>query len=241
MRRILACLATLTIIAASSAARAQGYDPIGDIIAGVNESALENATAWGLKATLYHGGNGMSARDSLGCKVSPMRTVAIDRALVTRGAILFIKETVGLLLPGGGVHDGYWYASDTGGAIKGQRIDLFTGERAESMRPLEPLNLHTLTVTKVGEFKGCPPIDGGAHATTVAANAQISNALAAKPAASGLDEGALEHKVAGVGDGAFLEAASDQEGFEIGEDGGPPAKHQPVALRIEFRQSDIGE
>ena len=125
-------------------------------------STVENATAWGLKATLYHGGGGMSSRDSLGCKVSPMRTVAIDRALITRGAILFIKETVGMLLPGGGVHDGYWYASDTGGAIKGQRIDLFTGPGAASMRALASLNLRTLTVTKVGDFSGCPPTDGGA-------------------------------------------------------------------------------
>src|SRR5665213_3208036 len=88
MRRILACLATLTLTAATSVAYAENYDPIGDIIAGVNQSAIENATAWGLKATIYHGGGGMSTRDSLGCKVSPMRTVAIDRALITRGACL---------------------------------------------------------------------------------------------------------------------------------------------------------
>jgi 3D (Asp-Asp-Asp) domain-containing protein len=236
MRRILACLATLTLTAAASAAYAQDYDPIGDIIAGTNQSAIENATAWGLKATLYHGGGGMSSRDSLGCKVSPMRTVAVDRALITRGAILFIKETVGMLLPGGGVHDGYWYASDTGGAIRGARIDLFTGHGAESMRTLQTLNLKTLTVTKVGEFKGCPPIDGGAVATTVAAATPVP-----APAPSGLDEGALQHKVAGVGDGALIETASNEQGFEVGEDGGAPAKHQPVALRIEFRQSDIGE
>ncbi len=234
MRRILACLATLTLTAAASAACAQAYDPIGDIIAGTNESALENATAWGLKATLYHGGGGMSSRDSLGCKVSPMRTVAIDRALITRGAILFIKETVGMLLPGGGVHDGYWYASDTGGAIRGARIDLFTGHGAESMRAAQALNLKTLTVTRVGEFRGCPPIDGGAAATTIAATSPA-------PALSGLDEGALEHKVAGVGDGALIETASNEQGLEVGEDGWAPAKHQPIALRIEFRQSDIGE
>jgi 3D (Asp-Asp-Asp) domain-containing protein len=241
MRRILACLATLTfsLAAATSGAKAQGYDPIGDIIAGVNQSAIENATDWNLKATLYHGGNGMSSRDSLGCKVSPMRTVAIDRSLIARGAILFIKETVGLLLPGGGVHDGYWYASDTGGAIKGARIDLFTGPGERSMRPLEPLNLRTLTVTKVGQFKGCPPIDGGAAPTTLAAASPVAAPAAPKP--SGLDEGALEHKVAGIGDGAFIKAASDEEGFEVGEDGGAPAKHQPVAVRIEFRQSDVGE
>ncbi len=235
MRRILACLATLTLIAAASAAHAQDYDPIGDIIAGTNQSAIENATDWSLKATLYHGGGGMSGRDSLGCKVSPMRTVAIDRALITRGAILFIKETVGMLLPGGGVHDGYWYASDTGGAIKGARIDLFTGHGAQSMRAAQALNLKTLTVTKVGEFKGCPPIDGGAGATTVAA----ATTPAEKP--SGLDEGALEHEVAGVGDGALVEAASDQEGLEVGEDGWASTQHKPVALRVEFRQSDVDE
>jgi hypothetical protein len=42
------------------------------------------------------------------------------------------------------------------------------------MRPLEPLNLKTLTVTKVGEFKGCPPIDGGIAPTTVAAAASAT-------------------------------------------------------------------
>jgi 3D (Asp-Asp-Asp) domain-containing protein len=245
MRRILACLATLSIgAAAASGVHAQGYDPIGDIIAGANESAIENANDWTLKATLYHGGGGMSSRDSMGCRVSPMRTVAIDRALITRGAILFIKETVGMLLPGGGKHDGYWYASDTGGAIKGARIDLFTGPGAGSMRAAEPLNLKTLTVTKVGEFKGCPPIDGGAAATTIAA-ATTPQPPASQPSGpqqpSGLDEGALEHKIAGVGDGALVEAAIDQQSLEVGEDGGSPAKHQPVAIRVEFRQSDIGE
>jgi 3D (Asp-Asp-Asp) domain-containing protein len=233
MRRILACLATLAITAATSAAYAQVYDPIGDIIAGVDESALENATAWGLKATIYHGGGGMSTRDSLGCKVSPLRTVAIDRALITRGAILFIKETVGMILPGGGVHDGYWYASDTGRLIKGQRIDLFSGPAADSMKPLMPLNLHTLTVTKVGEFKGCPPIDGGAAPTTVAA--------LTPPKPSDLDKGAFEHEIAGIGDRPLIEAAIDQQSLEVGQDGWSSAQHQPVAVRVEFRQSDIGE
>jgi 3D (Asp-Asp-Asp) domain-containing protein len=60
-------------------------------------------------------------------------------------------------MPDGGVHDGYLYASDTGGAIKGQRIDLFTGMNASSMSPMRSVNLSQLSVTKVGEFKGCPP------------------------------------------------------------------------------------
>ena len=74
-----------------------------------------------------------------------------------RRTILFIKETVGLAMPDGSAHDGYWYASDTGGAIKGQRIDLFTGSGAGSMKPMRPLNMSQLTVSKAGQFKGCPP------------------------------------------------------------------------------------
>jgi 3D (Asp-Asp-Asp) domain-containing protein len=71
--------------------------------------------------------------------------------------VLFIKETVGLKLPDGSVHDGYWFASDVGGAIKGQRIDLYTGSGPRSAVKAEGLNLSKLTAIKVGEFKGCPP------------------------------------------------------------------------------------
>jgi 3D (Asp-Asp-Asp) domain-containing protein len=172
MKRLLACLATLALsgtILGDAAAQTPGsapapaaqYDPIGDLIAGADRSAAENASDWKLRATLYHGGRGMRARDSLGCPVSPMRTVAADRALVSRHTIIFIKETVGMPLPDGAVHDGYWYVSDVGGAIRGERIDLFTGRNAASMRPMMGLNLKVLTVSKVGEFNGCPPIDGG--------------------------------------------------------------------------------
>ena len=48
------------------------------------------------------------------------------------------------------------YASDTGGAIKGQRIDLFTGVGAASMKALQNLNMTTISAIKVGMFEGCP-------------------------------------------------------------------------------------
>jgi 3D (Asp-Asp-Asp) domain-containing protein len=113
---------------------------------------------WLLKATLYHGrGGGAGARDSLGCRPIAMRTVAVDPTLIPRRTILFIAETVGLPLPGGGKHDGYWYASDTGGSIKGSRIDLFTGGGAGSMKPAMTLNLKKITIAKAGKFDGCPP------------------------------------------------------------------------------------
>ena len=72
-------------------------------------------------------------------------------------SVLFIKETVGLPMPDGSRHDGYWYASDVGGAIHKGRIDLFTGNGSSSMSPLMGLNLATLTVMKAGVFHGCPP------------------------------------------------------------------------------------
>jgi len=120
--------------------------------------ALPSGPGWNLKATLYHAGaKGVGALDALGCKVVAMRTVAVDKNLIPKRSVLFIKETVGMKMPDGSVHDGYWYASDVGGAIKGKRIDLFTGAGAGSMKPARGLNLASLTAVKVGEFKGCPP------------------------------------------------------------------------------------
>lgn len=131
---------------------------MGDLITSIVTGALPSGPGWNLKATLYHAGaKGVGALDALGCKVVAMRTVAVDKNLIPRRSVLFIKETVGMKMPDGTTHDGYWYASDVGGAIKGPRIDLFTGAGAGSMRPARELNLSKLTAVKVGEFKGCPP------------------------------------------------------------------------------------
>jgi 3D (Asp-Asp-Asp) domain-containing protein len=158
MRRRLAALAVLPLIAIASNAQAAVNDPVGDLIASLVTGALPTGPGWNLKATLYHAGaKGVGALDSLGCKVVAMRTVAIDKNLIPKRSVLFIKETVGLKMPDGSAHDGYWYASDVGGAIKGQRIDLYTGTGARSMSPARALNLASLTAIRVGEFKGCPP------------------------------------------------------------------------------------
>jgi 3D (Asp-Asp-Asp) domain-containing protein len=164
MRMILACLAawSLTAPATTSQAQTQIADPIGDLIAQADAPASETGAGWGLKATLYHGGRAGGLRDSLGCKTSPMRTVAVDPTLIAPRSIVYIKQTAGLSLGDGSVHDGYWYASDSGGAIRGRRIDLYTGAGGASMRPLMALNLRVLTVARVGAFSGCPPVDGGA-------------------------------------------------------------------------------
>ena len=158
MRRRLAALAIITAISASTNAQAASSDPVGDLLSSLISGALPGAGVFNVKATLYHAGaKGVGALDSLGCRVVPMRTIAVDKTLIPRRTVLFIKETVGLKMPDGAAHDGYWYASDVGGAIKGQRIDLYTGHGAASMQPMRKLNLSTLTAVKVGSFTGCPP------------------------------------------------------------------------------------
>jgi len=150
-------------------------DPIGELIQRARKAADDAVTAveTELKATLYHSGvRGIGQKDSLGCSLQPMRTVAVDPKVFPRHSILFIKETVGLKMPDGSTHDGYWYASDVGGAIKGARIDLFSGAGAASMRVLQALNLTTITAVKVGVFEGCP--SAKSPTTIVAQNASVA-------------------------------------------------------------------
>jgi 3D (Asp-Asp-Asp) domain-containing protein len=157
LKRILACLALLAVALPATGVNAETSDPIGDLIGRVAATVRPILSTFGLKATLYHGGgHGIRDRDSLGCRVVAMRTAAVDGVTVRRHELLFIKETVGLPMPDGRLHDGYWYASDVGGGIHKGRIDLFTGNGAASMAPLMPLNLATLTVSDVGAFQGCP-------------------------------------------------------------------------------------
>jgi 3D (Asp-Asp-Asp) domain-containing protein len=158
MKRTLASLAALAVAGMAGAAHAQTSDPIGDLISKATQPA--SGPDLRLKSTLYHvGAKGVGMLDSLGCRVSPMRTLAVDPTRIPRRTIVFIKETVGMKMPGGGVHDGRWYASDVGGAIKGNRVDLFTGHGKGSMGQFlrKGLSLGTVSAVKVGTFKGCPP------------------------------------------------------------------------------------
>lgn len=119
---------------------------------------MAGAPDWRASARLYHaGGGGATGNDSLGCRPIAMRTVAVDPRVIPRRTKLFIRETVGLRLADGSIHDGYWYASDTGGAIKGQKVDLFTGHGRGSMAQARRLNMQTLTIADAGRFDGCPP------------------------------------------------------------------------------------
>lgn len=155
----LAALAVALTLPATALAQDSAPDPIGDLLSGARE-VIKRVTDLKLRATLYHAGaRGVGSRDSLGCTVVPMRTLAVDPTFIPRRTIVFIEETVGMLMPDGKPHDGLWYATDTGGAIKGAKVDLYTGSGSGSMKPFfeRKLNVAMLNAVKVGTFTGCPP------------------------------------------------------------------------------------
>lgn len=61
-------------------------------------------------------------------RIYAFKTIAVDPTFIPMESMVFIPKTKGIILPDGTTHDGFWQALDTGSAIKGNRIDIFTGE-----------------------------------------------------------------------------------------------------------------
>lgn len=68
-------------------------------------------------------------RGSTGQPLSPFRTIAVDPRVIPYGSRVYIPELDGLEIEGE-IFDGCFVANDTGGAIKGRKIDVFAGRRA---------------------------------------------------------------------------------------------------------------
>ena len=66
-----------------------------------------------------------------GYKLNPFRTIAVDRNNIAYGKVVYIPSARGdeIKLPDGSIayHDGYFFAGDTGGAIKNKHVDVFIG------------------------------------------------------------------------------------------------------------------
>ena len=65
----------------------------------------------------------------------PYRTIAVDDKYIKYGTVIYIPKARGtkVVLPSGKtiIHDGYFFAGDTGGAIKKHHVDFFYGISAK--------------------------------------------------------------------------------------------------------------
>ncbi|MCO4794383.1 MAG: hypothetical protein KC493_11755 [Bacteriovoracaceae bacterium] len=66
----------------------------------------------------------------------PFRSIAVDRTYYPYGSVFYIPEARGakIPLPNGktAIHDGYFFAADTGGLIKKNHIDVYIGTEVKS-------------------------------------------------------------------------------------------------------------
>jgi 3D (Asp-Asp-Asp) domain-containing protein len=100
---------------------------------------------------------------STGEYLVPLRSAAVDPTVIPLGSVLFIKETVGMPMDDGSLHNGIWYAVDIGGAIGGNRIDLFAGAGIEAMNRIYDHgigHLQALTTEFVGTMAPGTAQDG---------------------------------------------------------------------------------
>lgn len=72
-----------------------------------------------------------------GVALRPLRSLAIDRRQISFGTRLYIPQLGRILRARGKVHNGCFVAHDTGGRIKGARLDLFVGRRGVFRRYLK--------------------------------------------------------------------------------------------------------
>lgn len=69
-------------------------------------------------------------RGALGKAITPLSSVAVDTSVIPFHTRLFIPEAVGLPRQDGSLHDGCFVAEDRGLKIKGEHVDIFTGDPA---------------------------------------------------------------------------------------------------------------
>jgi 3D (Asp-Asp-Asp) domain-containing protein len=74
--------------------------------------------------------------DGAGGSLVPFRTLAVDPRKIALGSAVYVPAArgVAITLPDGTVahHDGWFFAGDRGGAIRGDHVDVFLGVAAEN-------------------------------------------------------------------------------------------------------------
>ncbi|MEL6346986.1 MAG: 3D domain-containing protein [Myxococcota bacterium] len=105
------------------------YAGTGDLVVDCGPP-LGNAR-WRTQGTVRFGqANGPYGDGVAGYRLVPYRTLATDPAVIPTGSVVYIPQARGVAFELDGqqrIHDGYFFAADVGGAIKGLHIDTFTG------------------------------------------------------------------------------------------------------------------
>lgn len=90
----------------------------------------------GLPYSRFYRAKGSFGDGVAGYHLKPYRTIAVDPSYIPYGTVIYIPAARGItvILPNGkqALHDGYFYAADTGGALYGRHIDVFIGSAGEN-------------------------------------------------------------------------------------------------------------
>jgi 3D (Asp-Asp-Asp) domain-containing protein len=94
-------------------------------------SSLSGSTLRALNRVRFSAVSAAYGLGTGGYQLVPFRTIAVDRNRIPLGSVVYIPAARGTLitLPSGEqvAHDGYFFAADVGGAIRGNHIDVFIG------------------------------------------------------------------------------------------------------------------
>lgn len=75
-----------------------------------------------------------NGRGAMGKPITPLRTIAVDSAIIPLGTAVYVADFVGMPRPDGTKHDGCFVAEDRGTRVIGRQIDVFTGDPAVTVQ-----------------------------------------------------------------------------------------------------------
>lgn len=87
----------------------------------------------------------------------PYHTLATDNKVHKIGDIIYIPKVVGLRLPDGSLHEGFFIVRDTGSAFNGigaQRVDMFTGLDPDYANAFQAAGFHHKKEVQAFKIKG---------------------------------------------------------------------------------------
>ncbi len=73
-----------------------------------------------------------------GYQLVPLRTIAVDSSVIPYGTVVYIAAARGVMVDVDGEkirHDGYFFAGDAGGGVKGNHVDVFCGATSANCLP----------------------------------------------------------------------------------------------------------